>query len=249
MTIFKNQTNQTKKIAAGTGIVLAAVAVIFFVFFLMNREAVICYFSEESEKEVLFEKEEKVQEGENQPENSKAGESESDTGETEPLSIEMEGTEPMADDLRIHGFPYIQLTNQLQAGDYVDVRISFANGADFVLLSKKQVQAIAPLGEEGTNSLWLIVSEEEILRLSSAAVDAYLNDGCSIYAIEYVSDAQKEAVVNYVVSDLVKQLMEEDPNIAAQAENVKEWTKWNEYGEDIQREMVYPQQEEIIYMD
>lgn len=153
------------------------------------------------------------------------------------------------DDLRIHGFPYIKLTNQLKTGDYVDVRISFANGGDFVLLSKKQIQGIGPLREEGTNALWLVVSEEEILRLSSAVVDAYLNEGCSIYAIQYVADTQKEAVVNYVVSDTVKQLMEANPNIVKRAENVQEYALWKEYQTGIQREEVYPEQDEIIYVD
>ena len=162
----------------------------------------------------------------------------------------------------------------LQVGDFVDVRISFADGGDFVLLSKKEIQAIEPLGDEGTNSLWFIVSEEELLRLSSAVVDVYLNEGCTIYAIEYVSKNQKEAVVNYVVSDLVKQLMEENPNIVEKAENVAEYSLWNEYKKDMKREnhqvivqkeiasedtisedkqeifeQVYPKQEEIIYLD
>lgn len=94
--------------------------------------------------------------------------------------------ENLSDDMRIHNFPYIRLTNQMKKGDYIDVRISFANGGDFVLLSKKKIEEISFLDTEGTkeNSLWLKVSEEELLRLSSAVVDAYLNEGCKIYAID-----------------------------------------------------------------
>lgn len=137
----------------------------------------------------------------------------------------------LTDDMRIHNFPYICLTNHMKKGDYIDVRISFANGGDFVLLSKKQIEDISFMDTEGTNSnsLWLKVSEEELLRLSSAAVDSYLNEGCKIYAIEYISETQKEAVVNYTVSDMIKQLIEDDPNIAAKAENVMEWVLWEEY--------------------
>lgn len=162
---------------------------------------------------------------------------------------QLEQPQPLEDDLRIHGFPYIKLTSQLSEGDYVDVRISFADGGDFILLSKKQIQSLAPLREEGADALWLLVSEEELLRLSSAVVDAYLNEDCSIYAIEYVSDTQKAAVVNYVVNDVVKQLMKNNPNIVKMAENVQEYSLWKEYGTGIQREAVYPKQEEIIYMD
>lgn len=166
--------------------------------------------------------------------------------ETEMAPIEGQKVE---NDWRIHGFPYIKLTNQLQVGDYVDVRISFADGGDFVLLSKKQIKSLSPLREEGVAAIWMIVTEEELLRLSSAAVDAYLNEGCSIYAIQYVSDTQKEAIVNYVVNDTVKQLMAEDPNIVKRAENVQEYSLWKEYGTSIHREDTYPEQDEIIYMD
>lgn len=139
--------------------------------------------------------------------------------------------ENLSDDMRIHNFPYIRLTNQMKKGDYIDVRISFANGGDFVLLSKKKIEEISFLDTEGTkeNSLWLKVSEEELLRLSSAVVDAYLNEGCKIYAIEYISETQKEAVVNYTVSSMIKKLMEDDPNITERAGNIMEWALWEEY--------------------
>lgn len=167
---------------------------------------------------------------------------------TEAEVVPVEGNQ-VKDDWRIHGFPYIKLTNQLQVGDYVDVRISFPDGGDFVLLSKKQIKSLSPLREEGVAALWMIVTEEELLRLSSAVVDAYLNEGCCIYAIQYVAETQKEAIVNYVVNNTVKQLMAEDPNIVKKAENVQGYSLWKEYEAGLQREDVYPKQDEIIYMD
>lgn len=140
----------------------------------------------------------------------------------------------ITDDLRIHKYTYIELTEKMKKGDYIDIRISFANGADFILLSKKQIGDIVygnpEMGSE--NALWLYMTEEEILRLSSGAVDAYLNEGSVIYAISYVEDSQKEAYVTYPVNDVVRQMIADDPNIVAKAENVLEWSRFRELNEE-----------------
>lgn len=254
MKFFKNHESMIKKAALGSGIILLIAVVTFSIFFLMNKEAVTHFFSKEPAKEILTGVLEEQSDTAGTTEMPGIAELTEETGDGTDLVI-LESTEEVTDDLRIHGFPYIQMTSRLKPGDYVDVRISFANGGDFVLLSKKKIQGLGPLREEGTNAIWLTVSEEEILRLSSAVVDAYLNQGSSIYAIQYVSENQKEAVVNYVVSDLIKQLMEEDPNIVKMAENVVEGTVWKNYDQNVvsqnqaNSEEVYPEQEEIIYMD
>ncbi len=140
----------------------------------------------------------------------------------------------LTDDVRIHKYTFIHLTERMKKGDFIDIRISFSNGGDFILLSKKQIADISygnpETGEE--NALWLYVAEEEILRLSSGVVDAYYNEGSKIYAIQYVSEEQKEAFVNYPVNQVVKQLIEDDPNIVKKAENVLEWGMWNEISKE-----------------
>ncbi|MCR5792676.1 MAG: hypothetical protein K6G65_05860 [Lachnospiraceae bacterium] len=129
-------------------------------------------------------------------------------------------------DVRVQGFEYIQFQSRLQPGDYIDVRISFANGADLVLLAKKKVVDI----EE--QLLWMNVTEEEILRLSSAVVDSFVNSGSKIYAIAYVSENQPEAIVNYKVNEVVEKLMKDDPNILTKAKNVAAWKAWDSYRND-----------------
>lgn len=140
----------------------------------------------------------------------------------------------ITDDLRIHKYTYIKLTEKMQKGDFIDIRISFANGADFIILSKKQIGDIVygnpEMGSE--NALWLYMTEEEILRLSSGAVDAYLNEGSLIYAIQYVEDSQKEAYVTYPVNDVIRQMIADDPNILKKAENVLEWSIFRELNEE-----------------
>jgi hypothetical protein len=130
----------------------------------------------------------------------------------------------LKDDLRFYNYSYIKLEDKLKNGDYVDIRIKFPNGADFILLSKKKVRDCSIYNQETNtkNSLWLEVSEEEILRLSSAVVDAYRISGCSIYAIQYVEETQNESVVTYPVNQVVYDLMKKDPNIVEKATNVLE---------------------------
>lgn len=121
-------------------------------------------------------------------------------------------------DMRLIKYEFIKHTEKLSVGDYVDIRISFSDGLDFIILSKKKIEDISQSSNNtNNNAVWLIVSEEELLRMSSAVVDSYINNGCSIYAIEYVSNKQEEATVNYPVNEIVKQLIAEDPNIISKA--------------------------------
>lgn len=123
----------------------------------------------------------------------------------------------VADDERLLNLSYVRLSEKMRIGDYVDIRISFRNGGDYILLSKKKIQDISgnheEKGGEEENALWLQVNEEEILRLASAVVDSYYQEGCEIYAISYISEMQKAAVVTYPVNETVKKLLGSDPNI------------------------------------
>ena len=236
MTFLRNQIRRKKVLAVVTGLgVLAAVCGTFVFFHQKEKKAM------KENEAIILEEQENTKTQEITPISS-----EEHLQEDTRLEPEMKEVE---DDWRIHGFSYIKLTSNLKVGDYVDVRISFADGGDFVLLSKKQIQGFSPLREGENKALWLVVSEEELLRLSSAVVDAYCNEGCSIYAIQYIADTQKEAIVNYVVSDTIKQLMEEDPNIVKRAENLQEYSLWKEYETGICRGDAEPEQNEIIDMD
>lgn len=125
----------------------------------------------------------------------------------------------LKDDVRLHNFPYVELSDKIETGDYVDIRIAFPNGCDYIVLSGKKVIdfAYATGEEEISNALWLDVNEEEILRMSGALVDCSLSEGSRIYAIKYKDSMQKPATANYPVSALIEALIESDPNIVAKA--------------------------------
>lgn len=126
-------------------------------------------------------------------------------------SLMFEG-QPVPKDVRLKEFQVIQLPSNLQAEQFIDVRISFPTGEDFVLLSKKKVQQLAG------NVVWLEMNEKDILQASSAIIDAYLQ-GARLYALPYIEPGlQEAAVVNYPANPKVLDLMKNDPNLLETAE-------------------------------
>lgn len=123
------------------------------------------------------------------------------------LSSLMYEGQPIPKDLRIQEFQVIQLPSNLKTNQYIDVRIGFPTGEDFVLLSKKRVEELS-----GT-VVWLELSEMDILQTSSAIIDAYLQ-GARLYALPYIEPGlQDAAVVNYPANQMVLNLMAVDPNL------------------------------------
>lgn len=126
--------------------------------------------------------------------------------------------EEYPDDLRVMEYTVVNLPERLEKGEYIDVRIMFPNGLDYIILSKKRVIDCRH-GENGQNSLiWLHMTEEEILRMSSAIVDASLVEGSVLYAIRYVApDIQKDAIKTYPANLEVLELISTNPNIVNSA--------------------------------
>jgi len=117
----------------------------------------------------------------------------------------MEGEIP--DDLRLLEYTVINLPSKLARKDYVDVRLNLPNGADYIVISKKRVEDLEP------GRVWFTVNEKEILMMSSAIVDAYINDGI-LYATTYADpEMQAKAQENYPPNKHVLQLIKSNPNI------------------------------------
>lgn len=128
------------------------------------------------------------------------------------------GREEFPDDARLQEFTSIRLPSRLEADQCIDVRVTFPNGLDYVVLAKKAVQSVEA-SDAGTGSrIWLTVNEEEILRISSAIVDAYLHPGTVLYALTYVApDIQQAAICTYPANAYVQDLIRQNPNILTHA--------------------------------
>lgn len=110
-------------------------------------------------------------------------------------------------DLRHVEFNFIDLPTKLEKGKYVDVRIAFPTGHDYIVLSKKKVEDLLNI------TVWHELNELEIIRIRNATVDAYI-ENATIYALEYVDPyMQDEAVVTYPLKEEIVELIENNPNI------------------------------------
>lgn len=119
--------------------------------------------------------------------------------------------EVTARDIRSQEFRLMELPSKLKKNDYVDVRIKFPSGQDYIVLSKKRVEDLQ------TGTVWYRMNEKEILNISAAIVDAYIRDA-TIYALSYVEPGiQEKAYVTYPANRDVLDLMVSDPNILEKA--------------------------------
>lgn len=115
------------------------------------------------------------------------------------------------DDLRRAEYTEIMLPTKLKKNDYVDIRINFPTGQDYIVVGKKRVSDLA------NGTVWFDINEQEILSMSSAIIDGYLNDA-KIYALTYVDPfMQSPPIVNYPVNSKVMDLMLKDPNLIRDA--------------------------------
>ncbi|MCD1261273.1 hypothetical protein B5M42_020950 [Paenibacillus athensensis] len=135
-----------------------------------------------------------------------------DLGKHTPLIASMLFEEAaLPKDLRSKEFNIIQLPTNLQKGQFVDVRINFPTGQDYIVLAKKKVQELSG------GIVWYEMDEQEILMMSSAIIDAYLQ-GARLYALTYVDPGmQEKAIANYPANTKVLDLLESDPNLLEKA--------------------------------
>ena len=104
-----------------------------------------------------------------------------------PLTAEMltELDGMPSDDLRLEEFSMITLPSDLMIGDFIDVRLSFATGVNYSVLIGKKVENFTD------NTIFLKLTEDEILTMGSAIVEAYMYEGAKLYATKYVDPSNQ----------------------------------------------------------
>ena len=128
------------------------------------------------------------------------------------------GDSVVQDDVRKQEYNVVILPIDLTTGDYIDIRLMLPNGQDFIVVSKKEVE-IPVVGEtDSLDTIWVNLSEDEILHMSSAIVDAAKINGAKLYATKYTEPGmQNAATPTYVVSAESSALLQSDPNILESA--------------------------------
>lgn len=113
-----------------------------------------------------------------------------------PLTENMVADEIKSADVREQELNTIVMPSDLAESDYVDVRIMYTNGTDYIVLAQKQVKKI--VGQ----TMWINLTEDERLLLNSAVVDSFLNPGTKLYATKYTDpSAQIKSVSDSDVQD------------------------------------------------
>ena len=121
---------------------------------------------------------------------------------------------PVADDERRVELRQVNLPQTLRENEYVDVRIAFPNGEDYLVVGHKRVYRMIRDDEGEVLALQLRLLEEELLRYQAACVDAKMYEDTGLYAVQYTGEFQPAAQVYYPVNRAVFRLLQWDPNIA-----------------------------------
>lgn len=121
-------------------------------------------------------------------------------------------------DVRKQEYNAVVLPMDLMSGEYIDIRIQLPNGQDFIVVSKKIVEI--PIIEEmdSIDTIKVDLSEDEILAMSCAIVEAYRINGSKLYATKYVEPGMQDAATpTYPVNAETVALIQADPNVTTKA--------------------------------
>lgn len=109
----------------------------------------------------------------------------------------------------------LALNTNLKQDDFVDIRIMYPNGENYIVLSKVCIRKL----DLANNDCFLWLNEEQIMSISSAIVDTYMHDGSILYTTKYIEDGQDETSSNYTPTKDCITAMANDENIVNKAEN------------------------------
>lgn len=138
-----------------------------------------------------------------------------------PITKDMVMSEEVIDSLREVDISGNRWPIGLKEGDYVDLRITYPRGEDFIVLSHKRVMSITD------QTLKVHMTEEEQQLYQAALVDFYLSRGygSDLYLTKYVEPGvQEKADVYYSVPSNVEAVCRKDPNIVNLAQVAVEKT-------------------------
>ena len=134
---------------------------------------------------------------------------------TELLS---KGDNVVQDDVRKQEYNMVVLPIDLTTGDYIDIRLMLPSGQDYIVVSKKEVEIPVIGGVDSEDTVWVNLSEDEILHMSCAIIDAYQINGAKLYATKYTEPGmQAAATPTYPINESTSRLLENDPNILERA--------------------------------
>ena len=98
---------------------------------------------------------------------------------------------------------FVQIPTDLNANDYIDIRIQYPDGQDYTVIVGKKVDSLG-VDSEGnvtSKSFFVKLTEEERMVYTSALVESFIQPGTRLYATRYINAATqlfKETIEDYV---------------------------------------------------
>lgn len=130
--------------------------------------------------------------------------------------------EQVDDSQRIVELNMLLLQSKLGKNDYIDLRIIYPNGEDYIVLSKKKIRRI----NLAQNTIWIWVNEKENALISSAIIDTYIHKGSKIYTTKYIKPTfQEKSVVTYIPNEEVIRSLMKNPNVISGGYDEKDLIK------------------------
>lgn len=139
------------------------------------------------------------------------------TGTIVTSNMVTESDEKTTDDLRKQEYNMVVVPSQIKNGDYIDIRIKFSNGTDYIVASKKRVEIP---DVETPESFIVNMTEAETMVMSNAIIEAYIDKGSLLYVTTYIEPGlQKTLIPTYVPTGAVQNALNANPNITQEAKN------------------------------
>ncbi len=131
-----------------------------------------------------------------------------------------ESDQQTTNDVRKQEYNVVILPSQIQSGDYVDIRIRFSNGIDYIVASKKQIEIPNISGVDSRDTMIVNMNETETVVMSNAIIEAYKDPGSYLYVTTYVEPGMQTSVIpTYVPSRTTQYELNANPNITQEAKN------------------------------
>ncbi len=132
----------------------------------------------------------------------------------EPLMASMVSEYSISTEEKEYEITTVELMADQEELDYIDIRIMFPDGSDYLVLPQKKIHGL----NMETSTFYIRCTESEILTMTSAIIDTYTITGAKMYAVRYVNGMLQEAAIpNYPVKEETIAIINSDPNVVYKA--------------------------------
>lgn len=134
-----------------------------------------------------------------------------------PIMTDMVANADLTSDERIYELKNITMVSDQKKNDFIDVRITFPTGEDYIVLSHKQIMNL----DKKNDTMTVSMSEADIMRYASAVMDSSTVPGTSMYTTKYIeANLQEASTPDYPVRKGTLSALEQDQAVEGSTEEL-----------------------------